>query len=349
MAKRSAEIVITGAEILRGYTLDTNAQWIAGRLRGLGIALRGIRTVGDEEEEIRRAIEAAVRADVVIVSGGLGPTADDRTRTAIGGAFGLDLRIDAAARRGIEAFYRRRGRPMPEGADVQALLPAGAVAIGNPVGVAPGFRLSRGAAMIVVLPGVPDELRAMFLAGVEPLLGGGLEEPEEIFRFYGVPEAEIDGIARRILVPPDMESLSICAQDGVITLRVPRDVSARTPGLAAALAEGSAGRALFARDERSLAEVVVGLLAARDATIATAESCTGGGLAWAITSVPGASKVFERGWIAYANAAKTDLLGIAPELMARHGAVSEPVARALAEAAAHRAGATIGVGVTGIA
>jgi len=346
---RSAEIVITGAEILRGHTLDTNAHWIAGRLRGLGIALRGIRTVGDGEDEIRDALKAAATADLVVISGGLGPTIDDRTRNGVAASFDLPLRIDPEARLGIETAYRRRGRPMPEGAEVQALLPEGALPIANPVGIAPGFRMNRGGELIVALPGVPDELRAMFLTGVEPLLGPRREEPEEVFRFYGVPEAEVDGVARRILAPSDLAALSICAEDGAITLRIPSEVVARTPRLATALAEGRVGQALFARRDLSLAEALVDLAASRGETIATAESCTGGGLAWALTSVPGASRVFERGWIVYANEAKIDLLGIAPELIARHGAVSEPVARGLAEAAARRARATVGVGITGIA
>jgi nicotinamide-nucleotide amidase len=353
-----AEILTIGDEILRGEIVDTNKALLSERLLGLDVETRFQTSVGDDPEEMADAFRrAASRVDVVLVSGGLGPTRDDLTALVLGQTFGRRLQQDAAALETIRDFFRRVGREMTQNNAKQACFPEGAEVLPNPVGTAPGFALEAGGAVFFCMPGVPRELARMLDEQVLPRIakrrGGGEVVRARLLRTFGMGESALDA------------ELSDVALSGGVSLgfRTAFPDNYLRPvarAASAALAEAMLDRvceAIRARlgalvygegEAETLPVVVVGLLREHGRTLAVAESCTGGLVAELVTQVPGASEVFLGGVVAYANAAKEALLGVPKELLDRHGAVSDEVARAMAERARRRFGADLGVATTGI-
>jgi len=357
-----AAILLTGNELLRGVIADANGSFLAEQLEALGVPMTRMLVVGDGLAEIERGLlELAGEADLVITSGGLGPTHDDRTVEALARAAEKPLVLDrevlgkisvwtdsVAARMGTDPLLFGPGN------EKQAHIPEGASVLGL-AGTAPGLVAQLGDAWVVVLPGVPSELRRLFEdVPSHPDLRALFTAAEPRTRFqvrtYGISESRVGDVFRELGGDPPGVETSICARNYEIEIDVratPGAVEAGR-GLAEAMRAGL-GEHVFAQDERSLAQIVLDLAGARELTLATAESCTGGLVAGMLTAVPGSSRSFLGGIVSYSNEAKHDLLGVPRELIAEHGAVSPEVAAAMAHGALERLGADLAVAVTGVA
>ena len=350
------EILNTGTELLLGTTLNTHGKWFGEQLFKLGFRVRRLTTVPDGEAIAEALRECVSRADAVLVTGGLGPTSDDLTREAASEVLGVELIEDEAAMRSLEAFFAIRNKPMAEVNRKQAQVLVGADVLPNPNGTAPGIyvppRLNAVAPCAVfLLPGPPRELYPMFREEVVPRLVAlaGLAKPPGMLelKIAGVGESDLQQeIDAKLAAVPGLE-VGYCARIGEVDLRLIGDDDAISAGRGIAMA--GFAKQIFSEDGASLEATVVRLLKERGLKLATAESCTGGLISSRITDVPGSSAVFTHGFITYANEAKRDLLAVPQELLDEHGAVSEPVARAMAEGALKASGADIAVAVTGIA
>jgi nicotinamide-nucleotide amidase len=356
-----AAIVASGSELVRGDRQDRNGPYLAGSLLRLGIDPVRITVVGDDPAELEAALRAGLEEDLLVVSGGLGPTHDDRTIELLARAAGLPLAVDEELADGIEALSRRvaerLNRPYADfahGVRKQATLPAGAAWVGL-VGTAPAVILETGTSVAVALPGPPRELQELWPRVLEtgPLLGlrGRAQAPERrVLRMFGVSESEIARALEAAGGEGDGVSVTICARDFElhVDLFVEAGAEARAAELESALVEAGE-RYLFSRDERTTAALVLDLLRARDLTLATAESCTGGLVAARLTEVPGSSEVFLGAVVAYSNEVKTTQLGVPEAVLAEHGAVSAQTAAAMAQGVRERLGAGVAVSVTGVA
>ena len=364
MTLTRAAIIAVGSELLTPFRVDTNSLFLTGKLNALGIdvVMKGV--VGDDRAELAQLFRAALaRADVVVFTGGLGPTDDDVTREAVAATLGRQLSEDVAITERMRARFAARGYkgPMPEINRRQAMVPAGAVVIENSRGSAPGLWLEEGAAVILLLPGPPRELHPM----VEALVTGPLQSRaagapliRRVLKIAGRIESQTDEKLQPLYREWDRAtpriSATILAALGQIELHLSaRDPSAETTrtALETAVQQVCAvlGEDVFSTSGEPMEAVVGDLLVSRGYRIALAESCTGGMVTSRLTDVPGSSRYVDRAVVVYANAAKTELLGVPPELMEAHGAVSEPVAVAMAEGVRRRAAVDVGVGVTGIA
>jgi len=342
--------ISTGDEIVRGRSVDTNAPWIAARAAEEGV-LRTLHTaVGDDPDALAEAfLHASERVDFVIVTGGLGPTEDDHTRFAAARAAGVGLVEDPEVMAEIEERFRSRGLTMLERNRVQARFPEGAIPLRNPLGTAPGFSMEIGRARLFFLSGVPREMEVMFESGVRPALReSGTEAAYLAVPTFGKPEAYVDEALEDLSRRDDL-SVGITAVYGRIRVTVQTVGDGAKARAAAAEAEIRDRLGDLVLEAPTLEESVAMLLAERDRTLATAESCTGGLISGLLTDVPGISAHFLGGLVTYANEAKVDLLGVDPALLEEHGAVSEPVARAMAEGACDRLRADLAVSVTGVA
>ena len=304
---------------------------------------------------------ALARSDLVLVSGGLGPTTDDITRERLAEVTGRPLIVDPVGLSRIESIFRGRGAAMPPANRKQAMLPEGAVPIANPVGTAPGVLLEVGRQAVILLPGPPAELVPMTRDSVIPYLIDRLERSGEravirsrVLRLVGIGESAAEARIADIMAGQGNPTVAPLTGEGEVQFRI--TAKARGPEAADALiapVEAAIRNRLadhvYGRDDDTLEGVIGGLLIKRGARLAVAESCTGGGVAWRLTRVPGSSAYFERGLVVYSNQAKAELAGVAPELLERHGAVSREVAAALADGVMRRAGTDFGLGVTGIA
>ena len=357
----TAVVVAVGSELLTPHKSDTNSLFITERLNAVGIGVVQKLVAGDDPTGLARALRYAMSvADLVIVTGGLGPTADDVTREVAAELLGVPLDESAAIVEAIRARFTARGLEMPESNRRQAAVPRGAEILENPGGTAPGLWLTAGDARLVLLPGPPRELRPMLDRLVTRRLApaaGGRRVQRRVIRTTGRTESHIDELVRPIYEPlaelqPPVET-TILASLGRIDLHlstVGADPEAGARVLDAAVGElaGTLGNCVVSTDGRSLPEVVGELLQGRGARLAVAESCTGGLIASRLTDVPGSSAYVHAGWVLYSNEAKV-ALGVASELIETHGAVSEPVAEAMAVAARAAAGVDFGLAVTGIA
>ena len=350
----TAYIVSQGEELLTGLTLDTNAHHLCRALTDLGLRVRGTITAGDRLEEIEDALgRGCSAADVVICTGGLGPTGDDLTAEAVARRFDRRLRHDPTAMAQVEARYAAVGRTMAPANRKQAQLPAGAQVITNRLGTAPGFAIAVGASRLYCLPGVPSEMRVMFSEEVEPDVRARIAAQPPMrhtFRVMGKGESQLQDLLAD--VPRTWPGVVLGFRTRMPENHVKLVAEVGTPGWDAALARvrDRLGRDCFTEaPDEELAAVLGRLLVARGETLATAESCTGGWVAHLIVSEAGSSRWFERGWVTYSNAAKTDDLGVPAALIAAHGAVSPEVARAMAQGARRASGSDWGVAVTGIA
>ncbi len=358
MTQATAAVLLTGSELLDGRTRDRNGHYLGGTLARRGFRMGHIVISPDDAGALRRDLAAllAEAPAVLVVSGGLGTTHDDLTAATVAAVTGHELASDPAALRMVTDSTRRvaarRGLPADEllpQMSRQALLPRGAWAIA-PAGVAPGFVLRHGATSIVALPGVPWEVEAMWPAVLDTLAAeAGVAPPRTLsVRLYGWGEVQVAALLRDAAT--DRLRVAITASTGEVTVTIAHqadDPAATTQAdaLVAALAAGP----VFSSDGRTVDQLVADLLRSRGATVATAESCTGGLLGGRLTELPGSSDYVLGGAVTYADAAKRDLLGVPAELLREHGAVSEPVARAMAEGARARLGATYALSTTGVA
>ncbi|MDR1612755.1 MAG: competence/damage-inducible protein A [Planctomycetota bacterium] len=362
MNQPTAYVLSCGDELLFGHTVDTNAAWLARECTGLGWRILGHRTVGDVTRDIAEAFrEASSRADVVILTGGLGPTNDDRTRQALAEALGVELYEDPRALSEVEDVFRRFNRPMSAVNRVQALIPRGTTRIFNPDGTAPGIRAALGNAVIYVLPGVPREMRGMFNGTVKPELEkthGGRREALRRLRLFGKGESDVGEAIRHLMGERDNPEVGTTVADGIITVRIYAKGDTLDQALAIAdAAEAGIREALggevFGVEDETLASTVVEALKKSGGILCVAESCTGGMIAGQIVDVPGASTVFMEGTVAYSDAAKIHRLGVDPSGIERHGAVSRETAIGMARGALERASVktlpAYSLAVTGIA
>ncbi len=354
-----AEILSIGTEITTGQNLDTNSQWLSRQLSALGIHTGFHTTVADDRGDNVAAFRAATsRAALVIATGGLGPTADDLTREVVAALAGVPLVEDAAALEHLRGLFAARNRTMPDRNRVQASFPRGATIVPNPEGTAPGIWLEVGEALLLCLPGVPREMRTMFEGWALPRLaarfGGGRATVFRVVKCFGSGESNVEERLGDMIRRGRDPEIGITASEATISLRIV--AHGATPAEAAAKAEPDVraireklGELVFGEGTDELQGAVGALLAAKGRTVATAESCTGGLVGHLLTEVPGSSAYYLGGVVAYANEAKIAHLGVAPELIARHGAVSAEVARALAAGARGKFGADYGLGITGVA
>ena len=366
--RNGAEILCVGSELLLGNIVNGNARWLAEQLACLGIPHHRQQVVGDNRERLIGAVrEAAGRCRLLITTGGLGPTPDDLTTEAIAAAFDAPLVERPEVWADIQAKLAARGRPVTPSLRRQALLPRGAALLPNATGSAPGMIWSpdptsmpvpiQPGFTVLTFPGVPSEMEAMWRATAVPWLQrSGLAEgvfASRMLRFWGVAESSLAEQMADLLTSSN-PTVAPYVGAGEVKLRLTARAASQSE--AEALIEpvemeirARAGAACFGADHDSLASVVLDLLRQRAQTLAVAESCTGGGLGAALAAVPGASEVFQGGVIAYANAVKQGLLGVPSELLAAHGAVSDPVAQAMAEGARRVTAADWALAVTGIA
>lgn len=358
-----AEIVTVGEELLLGSTVNTNAAWLGDRLDRLGFRTRRMVTVGDDHEAIVTAIRNAIDvSDLVVVTGGLGPTHDDVTKKAIADLLGVELVVDPEVERELRERFERRGRPFTQGRQSMAMLPDGFEAFSNPVGTAPGlfFVLEKGRRCgILVLPGVPYEMRAIvdtYANQITQRLSQSVRRLHRTFLTAGITENRLEEIVQDLIEARHEDvrfALLPDAKTGV-RLRVSvdsvdqRDAETHLRSVTESVAERLASL-VYGFDDDVLEEIVGRHLRAAGVTLALAESCTGGLIADRITDVPGSSDYFRGGVVAYDNAIKIKLLGVSPETLERHGAVSREAAIEMATGCRVRLGADLGVSATGIA
>lgn len=361
-----AEILTIGDELLRGEIVDSNKAFLAERLLRLEIETRFQTSVRDDPADMRDAfLRAQDRADVVLVSGGLGPTRDDLTLAVLAETFGRALELHEPSLEAIRAFFARLGREMAEINAKQAWLPAGSEVLPNPIGTAPGCLLEapregREPALFFCVPGVPGEMAKMADEQVLPRLEARLARAGRapramravLLRTFGLGESNLDHELRDVAREADVALGFRTAFPDNFLRPVARGASAeeaeaRLAKVCDAIRE-RLGALVYGVGEETMEQVVGALLRARGLTLATAESCTGGLVGQRLTAVPGASAYYQGGVVAYANDAKRELLGVPQDLLARHGAVSAEVARAMAEGARRRFAADLGVSTTGI-
>jgi nicotinamide-nucleotide amidase len=364
------ELLATGDELLTGQVVDTNSPWLMDRLWDLGVMARRKTLVADDREDLRAALrETTGRADLVVMSGGLGPTEDDLTAEVVAAEMGVPLEVDEPSLAAIRERFRKLGREMTPNNAKQARFPRGATVIPNRFGTAPGFSVALGRGELVALPGVPVEYRGLCEEFVLPRVSArvGSTPAFRLVKLLAVPESHADQAMRPVMDDPRNRSVRFGYRAHWPEIHVKWSVPSTAPasagaasGPAAPSAEAHAdrilaevraifGEAIFAEGKDELAPLVVSQLARRGERVALAESCTGGLVAEMLTRVPGSSKVFDLGVVAYANEVKASVVGVPRRLLAAHGAVSEEVAGALAEGARAAGQATWGIGITGIA
>ncbi|HUJ11909.1 MAG TPA: competence/damage-inducible protein A [Verrucomicrobiae bacterium] len=347
------ELITTGSELMLGFTINTHLSYIARQLARIGLRLDRQVTVADDRAEMRTAIaEALPRCDVLLITGGLGPTSDDFTRDVVAELLGRKLVRDEAVAAAIAERVRKRKLRLPESIYVQALVPVGAQALPNRSGTAPGLAIDHEGKLVLLLPGPPRELKPMFEEYVLPVLekhfAAQFRFDCRVFKVVGLPESTVEERIAPALADLEGLELGYSAKLGEVEVRIisrlKSEITAAESRIRSALGED-----IYGTEDDRLEEVVVKMLTAAHQTIAVAESCTGGLIANRITNVSGSSEVFINGCVTYSNESKTRLLGVREETLKAHGAVSEEVAREMAEGVRARAGTHFGISTTGIA
>ncbi|MDG2308904.1 MAG: competence/damage-inducible protein A [Candidatus Binatia bacterium] len=364
MALRVA-ILSTGEELTTGKIADTNAQWLADRCFGLGIDVAAVLVVGDDRERITWAWERAFEAaDLVVCTGGLGPTTDDLTTQTVAAMLGEPLRFDEASAEKVRQLFAAMNREMPESNLRQALFPESATILENPLGTAPGYRVtcerSVGGAPVmrhlVVMPGVPREMKPMFDERVLPWLtalpGVGAAPVTRVFQTFGMSESALgERVSELAGIGEVRVSYRASFPKIAVKLILPGDVAGaeqRIEGLACRVRE-ALGPVVYAEGEATMEEEVGRVLLEKKATVAVAESCTGGLIGHRLTDVPGCSAYFLADFVTYSNEAKASVLGVLPQTLEAHGAVSEEAVREMAAGARRRSGADVAIATSGIA
>jgi len=355
----NAEIIAVGTELLLGNVVNTNARDLSEGLSELGLGVYHHTVVGDNPNRLREAVEIArSRADIIITTGGLGPTYDDLTKETLAACFGKKLVYHEDLGEELRAYFERRlsGMRMPESNLRQAHLPEDCTVLRNDCGTAPGCAFFAEGKHVIMLPGPPRECRAMFQGGAVPYLKA-LSDAEILshnIHIFGMGESAVEERLSELMQKLTNPTLAPYAKTGEVMLRLTAKAENREEAekmMAPVLKEVQAtlGQVIYGIDTDSLEATVLGLLTEGGKTVATAESCTAGMLSMRLTDIPGASATFRGGVAAYANDVKTELLGVPADLIKEKGAVSEPVARAMAEGVRTRLGADFGLGITGIA
>jgi nicotinamide-nucleotide amidase len=351
-----AAILSTGDELTTGRIVDTNANWLCDKLFELGVDTAAVLTVGDYPDRLEWAWRQAMsRADLVISTGGIGPTADDLTSETVARVAGVPLVLHEPSADRIRGFFKAAGREMPENNLRQALMPAGAEVVPNPLGTAPGYRLAVGDVHLVILPGVPREMKPMVEDTVLPWLRsqrGGDVYLAQTFQTFGITESGLDELVAGA-VDSSEGRVSFRASFPEVSLRVvvhgpPDEAAARLARVAGKL-RARLGPYAYGEGAVTMQEVVGRVLTERKLTLAVAESCTGGLVGHRLTEVPGSSTWLRGGVVAYANEVKRQMLGVSEVTLSQRGAVSEETAAEMAEGVRRALGADLGIGVTGIA
>jgi len=351
-----AEIISVGTELLLGEIVDTNAAWLAQQLSPLGVNLYWVSTVGDNQARVAEVLRRALgRSDLVIVTGGLGPTEDDVTREAIAEALGETMEVQPDLAEHLRCFFERRGYTMPERNLKQATLIPSAQALDNPVGTAPGWWVERAGHIVVAMPGVPFEMERMWREQALPRLRarlGGEVIVTRTLKTVGIGESRAEELVSHLIHSHNPTLATYAKRDGVhLRIAAKSLTEAEARAMIAALearVREALGPYVYGADDETLEGAIGQLLQERGLTLATLESCTGGLLANVITDAPGSSAYFRGGMVAYAMEMKTHW-GVDPALIAEHGVVSPVVAAAMATAARREAGADVGLGITGVA
>jgi len=351
------EVLNTGSELLLGNVTNTHLSYLGRKLFNHGLRIGRQTTIPDGAPIRPALLEALTRCDILIVTGGLGPTTDDITREVTAELLGIPLREDPDVVAAITERLKRRGIKFRDRMRRQAMVPLGATVLPNANGTAPGLYLpskqtpALATPHLFFLPGPPRELKPMFeehaLPIIQRLAGSPADCDCRIYHVVGMGESTVEELVGLELSKRGDVEVGYCARPNEVDLRLIAGTSILDeiePGVLACL-----GSHLVSRGDESLEEVVVQLLRTKGLTLAMAESCTGGFLAHRITNVPGASEIFSTGYVTYSNAAKSQAAGVSKNLIAKHGAVSEPVAQAMAEGSRHTAGTDFGIGITGIA
>jgi nicotinamide-nucleotide amidase len=354
-----AEIIATGSELLSGGVIDTNSLYLSEELMLVGLETAFKTVVGDDEQDMEEALRRAFgRAAVVIITGGIGPTEDDITRKVIAKIVKKRLVLNEDALKAIHIRLAGRGKEFAASNDRQALIPTGARLLQNPIGIAPGFFSDEEGLFIAVLPGVPKEMQAMFNEGLRPALedrfGGKTFIRRRVLRTCGLSESAVNQAIQNILKRSEPAVGLTVKETGGVDIRIiargshAERVQEQVDSTDAGIRE-KLGDAVYGVDGQELEEVVGALLKQRRLKLAVAESCTGGLIGGRITSIAGSSEYFERGVVVYSDLAKTEMLGVPPDLIEKHGAVSGQVAEAMARGMLQAAHADLGLSVTGIA
>jgi nicotinamide-nucleotide amidase len=365
-AAMDAIILSIGDELVLGQTVDTNSAWLSAQLASVGCGVIAHLTIADDQAAIEQAIrECTARCDYLLISGGLGPTEDDLTRQALAAVMGSPLEPNAQWLAELETFFAKRNRPMPPINRIQAMIPRGAKMIFNTAGTAAGIeaslpgKSSAKPCRVLVMPGVPQEMKTMFERDALPIIrgasGGGVILSRTLHTF-GLGESAVAERLKDLMHRGRNPSVGTTVSNGVVSLRV----NARFGSLAEAETElastvaacrSALGLLIYGEDDQQLQQIVGRMLkeAPGGPAVSTAESCTGGLLGKMITDVPGSSAYYSHGWITYANRAKEELLGVPHEVLVKHGAVSEPVVRAMAGGARERAASAYALAISGVA
>lgn len=353
----TGEILCVGTELLLGDIVNTNGAFLARELAALGIGVYHQTVVGDNAGRLREAIELALsRSDLLIMTGGLGPTCDDLTKETAAAALGKALCWNQQAYDRMAAYFARTGREMSENNRKQAMIPQGAAVFQNENGTAPGVGIEENGKILILLPGPPSEMEPMFLAQVRPYLAGrtGMTFFSRTVHLFGIGESAAEQALRDLMESGINPTIAPYAKTGEVLLRVTAAAADRQKAealLAPAVEEirRRLGRYIYGVDVGTLEKAAVLALGEEGLTLATAESCTGGGVARRITDVPGASLVFRAGLCTYTNEMKRSLLGVRKDTLEIHGAVSADAALEMARGARAKTGADVGVAVTGVA
>lgn len=359
----NAEIVTVGDELLLGSTVNTNASWLGDRLDRLGFRTRRMVTVGDDQAAIATAVEAAMTSsDLVVVTGGLGPTHDDVTKKAISELLGMDLTIDPVVEAELRARFEKRGRPFTEGRRSMAMVPAGFQAFSNPVGTAPALFYVRERPRpcgLLILPGVPYEMKALVDTHADAIvsrLSKGVARLHRTFLTAGITENRLESLVQDLIDQRHEDVRFALLPDAKTGVRLRVSVDSRDAAVARSHLDrvceqvaSRLGTLVYGFDDDMLEQVVGGLLRQSGCTLSVAESCTGGLISDRVTDVPGSSDYFRGGIVAYDDSIKIEMLGVKPASLEVHGAVSKQVALEMAAGCRERFGVDIAVSATGIA
>ncbi len=353
----NAEVLCVGTELLLGDTVNTNAAYIGRGLSSLGINLYYHTVVGDNPERLKKCLETAFsRSQLVIMTGGLGPTYDDLTKETVGEYFGLEMITDERQKEILEKRFIRNNGKMPESNYKQAMFPKGAVPLDNEFGTAPGMALEKDGKIVILMPGPPAEMMPMFENEVRPFLAKYSDHilVSRTVHLIGLGESAAEEILHDIMVSSTNPTLAPYAKMGEVKLRVTASAADETEALKLInpiinVIEERVGKYIYGYDSEGINDAAVSLLKEKGLTIAAAESCTGGLISKMITDIPGASGVFSCGVCAYSNDIKESVLGVSPQTIERLGAVSAETAEEMARGIRKLSGADIGISTTGIA